>query len=231
MRRREKYAGCTKIGFIFLHLYTMHKIQLQLPFSRQFRKYSGNFRFSLPSRRGETGRKSFALSDFIISTAVEGCSYAEGAQRGSDATPLRVPARGGVQFSNKLHHRPREQLSRAATRKPQQWHQNVRAGEVDAVSLYKSQLSLSRMVENTKSLVKWIRLTADWRSSVRLNEANVQFRFASVSDCRNSLSNLVKINRRGHSNYTTKAYALSRPKTHRAHILCSTTTLYALPRD
>ena len=31
--------------------------------------------------------------------------------------------------------------------------------------------------------------------------------------------------------YTTTLYALSRPKTHRAHILCSTTTLYALPRD
>ena len=31
--------------------------------------------------------------------------------------------------------------------------------------------------------------------------------------------------------YTTTLYASSRPKTHRAHILCSTTTLYALPRD
>ena len=43
--------------------------------------------------------------------------------------------------------------------------------------------------------------------------------------------NLSQINRRGHSNYTTKAYASSRPKTHRAHILCYTTTLYAKPRD
>ena len=31
--------------------------------------------------------------------------------------------------------------------------------------------------------------------------------------------------------YTTTLYALSRPKTHRAHILSSTTTLYAYPRD
>ena len=99
------YTQCTKFSFNFLFQGNLGNI-------REF------FRFSLPSRRGETGRKSFALSDFIISTAVEGCSYAEGAQRGSDATPLRVPARGGVQFSNKLHHRPREQLSRAATRKP-----------------------------------------------------------------------------------------------------------------
>ena len=59
-----------------------------------------------------------ALSDFIVSTAVEGCSYAEGAQRDSDAIPLRVPACGGVQFNNKLHHRPFEQNSRAATHKP-----------------------------------------------------------------------------------------------------------------
>ena len=43
--------------------------------------------------------------------------------------------------------------------------------------------------------------------------------------------NLSQINRRGHSNYTTKAYASSRPKTHRAHILSSTTTLYARARD
>ena len=43
--------------------------------------------------------------------------------------------------------------------------------------------------------------------------------------------NLNQINRRGHSNYTTKAYAKSRPKTHRAHILCSTTTDYAKLRD
>ena len=33
-------------------------------------------------------RKDFALSDLIISTAVEGCSYAEGAQRCSNAAPL-----------------------------------------------------------------------------------------------------------------------------------------------
>ena len=31
--------------------------------------------------------------------------------------------------------------------------------------------------------------------------------------------------------YTTTLYASSRPKTHRAHILSSTTTLYAKPRD
>ena len=31
--------------------------------------------------------------------------------------------------------------------------------------------------------------------------------------------NLNQINRRGHANYTTKAYAKSRPKTNRAHIL------------
>ena len=58
------------------------------------------------------GKKTSSF-DFIISTAVEGCHYAWGAQRDSGAIPLRVPASGGVQFSNILHHRPREQLSRA----------------------------------------------------------------------------------------------------------------------
>ena len=47
-----------------------------------------------------------------------GALLSEGTQRGSNATPLRVPACGGVRFSNKLHHRPFEQLSRAGTHKP-----------------------------------------------------------------------------------------------------------------
>ena len=36
---------------------------------------------------------------FIKSPAGEGRSYAEGAQRDSNAIPLRVPARGGVRFT------------------------------------------------------------------------------------------------------------------------------------
>ena len=54
---------------------------------------------------------------------------------------------------------------------------------------------------------KRIRLTADCREFVRPHGANVQFRFASVEEPTNSLSNLDQINRRGHSNATTKAYA------------------------
>ena len=57
----------------------------------------------------------------------------------------------------------------------------------------------------------------------------ISFSFRRKADER--FINLNQINRRGHSNATTKAYASSRPKTHRAHILCSTTTLYANPRD
>ena len=66
---------------------------------------------------------------------------------------------------------------------------------------------------------KWIRLTAVCREFVRLRGANVRFRFAYVEEPTNVLSNFSQINRRGHSNATTKAYAKSRPKTHRAHIL------------
>ena len=53
---------------------------------------------------GKIGKKTTSF-DFILSTAVEGCHYAEGAQRDSDASPLHllckcgVPARGGVRFT------------------------------------------------------------------------------------------------------------------------------------
>ena len=50
--------------------------------------------FSLRVR--ERGEERLRLSDFIISPAGEGRSYAEGAQRDSGAIPLRVPASGGV---------------------------------------------------------------------------------------------------------------------------------------
>ena len=40
----------------------------------------------------ERGEERLRLSDFIISPAGEGRSYAEGAQRDSGAIPLRVPA-------------------------------------------------------------------------------------------------------------------------------------------
>ena len=56
--------------------------------------------FSLRVR--ERGEERLRLSDFIISPAGEGRSYAEGAQRDSGAIPLRVPASGGVWLSNKL---------------------------------------------------------------------------------------------------------------------------------
>ena len=36
---------------------------------------------------GKIGKKTSSF-DYILSTAVEGCSYAEGAQRDSDAIPL-----------------------------------------------------------------------------------------------------------------------------------------------
>ena len=45
------------------------------------------------SLKWEESRKDFALSDFILN------SYAEGAQRCSNAAPLWVPARGGVRFT------------------------------------------------------------------------------------------------------------------------------------
>ena len=56
--------------------------------------------FSLRVR--ERGEERLRLSDFIISPAGEGRSYAEGAQRDSGACPLHllckcgVPASGGV---------------------------------------------------------------------------------------------------------------------------------------
>ena len=42
------------------------------------------------------------------------------------------------------------------------------------------------------------------------HRANVQFRLASVGEPTSVLSNLDQINRRGHSNATTKAYAKPR---------------------
>ena len=52
-------------------------------------------------KRVKIGKKTTSF-DFILSTAVEGCSYAEGAQGDSDAVSLWIYARGGVQFSNTL---------------------------------------------------------------------------------------------------------------------------------
>ena len=62
--------------------------------------------------------KDCRLSDWLNPPAGGGCSYAEGAQGDSDAVSLWIYARGGVRFSNKLHHRPLEQLSRAVMHKP-----------------------------------------------------------------------------------------------------------------
>ena len=44
-------------------------------------------------------KKRLASFDLLYLTAVRGRSYAEGAQRGSNAAPLRVPACGGVRFT------------------------------------------------------------------------------------------------------------------------------------
>ena len=76
-------------------------------------------------------------------------------------------------------------------------------GEFDAGSFVEFGCTSSRGVENTKLYVNWIRLTADCREFVRPHGANVRFRFASVEEPTNSLSNLDQINRRGHSNATT----------------------------
>ena len=46
-------------------------------------------------KRVKIGKKTTSF-DFILSTAVEGCSYAEGAQGDSDAVSLWIYARGGV---------------------------------------------------------------------------------------------------------------------------------------
>ena len=67
---------------------------------RAYSKRLPSVSFTLDS--SENGEERLPSFRFIISTAVEGCSYAEGAQRGSNATPLRVPASGGVWLSNEL---------------------------------------------------------------------------------------------------------------------------------
>ncbi len=56
--------------------------------------------------------------DLIISTAVEGCHYAWGAQRDSSAIPLRVPA-SRWSLADMINIRPRtfQPISRAVMRK------------------------------------------------------------------------------------------------------------------
>ena len=57
------------------------------------------------------------------------------------------------------------------------------------------------MVENTKSFVNWIRLTADCREFVRLRGANIQFRLASVEEPTND--NKSKPNKQTRTCYAT----------------------------
>ena len=120
-------------------------------------------------------------------TAVRGCSYAEGAQRDSNAIPLRVPARGGVwliwlTFGVAPINRS---VARFCISLSSGIKMFARESETRVVG-FKSLLSLSRVGLNTKSYMKWIRLTADCREFVRPHGANVQFRFASVSERENT---------------------------------------------
>ena len=95
-------------------------------------------------------------------------SYAEGAQRDSDAIPLRVPARGGVRFtpySTGVAHL-NQSVARVCISLSSGIRMFARESETRVVE-FKSLLSSSRGVENTESYVNWSRLTADCRLFVR----------------------------------------------------------------
>ena len=111
------------------------------------------------------GLRPFRL---IISTAVEGCSYAEGAQRCSNAAPLWVPARGGVQLI---------WYTSSSPVWTNQSRGRVRRGKFGLNRYFFIAHSREYLIK-----VKWSRLTADCREFVRWNLDNVRFRFASVEE-------------------------------------------------
>ena len=146
-------------------------------------------------------QKGLRPFDFII------FSYAEGAQGASNASSLWIYARGGVRFTpysiGVAHlNRPVARLCISFSSGISMFarESETRGIRLKSVFLYRAECWIPNQS-------KWIRLTADCREFVRWREANVQFRFTSVEEPTNDLSNFAQINRRGHSNYTTKAYA------------------------